>query len=72
VRIRRDYVISDMLRGLGARLSPVEAPFDPEQGAYGQHAHGHGHDHAHGDDHHHGHEHDQVHAHGHERDHDHG
>jgi urease accessory protein len=37
-----------MLRGLGARLTPVEAPFDPERGAY-DHRHDHGH---------HGHEHD--------------
>jgi urease accessory protein len=35
-------VIEDMLRGLGAVLMPVEAPFDPEHGAY---------DHDHGDDH---------------------
>ena len=34
LRIRRDHVIEDMLRGLGARLSPIEAPFDPERGAY--------------------------------------
>ena len=32
--IRRDHVMEDMLRGLGARLTPIEAPFDPEQGAY--------------------------------------
>jgi urease accessory protein len=43
LRIRRDHVLEDMLRGLGARLSPVEAPFDPESGAYG-HRHGHHHD----------------------------
>jgi urease accessory protein len=43
LRIRRDHVLEDMLRGLGARLKPVEAPFDPEPGAYGSH-HGHGHD----------------------------
>jgi urease accessory protein len=42
LRIRRDHVIEDMLRGLGAILVPVEAPFDPEHGAY---------DHYHGDDH---------------------
>jgi urease accessory protein len=39
LRIRRDHVLEAMLRGLGARLTPVEAPFDPEQGAYG-HNHG--------------------------------
>jgi urease accessory protein len=50
LRIRRDHVIEDMLRGLGARLSPVEAPFDPEHGAYEQHGHDHGHHHGHDDD----------------------
>jgi len=34
LRIRRDHVIEAMLAGLGANLTPVEAPFDPEQGAY--------------------------------------
>jgi urease accessory protein len=56
LRIRRDHVIEDMLRGLGARLSPIEAPFDPEHGAYQQHHdgdrddHAHRHEHRHGDD----------------------
>jgi urease accessory protein len=50
LRIRRDHVIEQMLRGLGARVSPVEAPFDPEHGAYERHHHGHGHDHSHGPD----------------------
>jgi urease accessory protein len=45
LRIRRDHVLEDMLRGLGARLTPIEAPFDPEQGAY---THGHQHHHDHG------------------------
>ena len=35
LRIRRDHVLEDMLRGLGARLTAIEAPFDPEPGAYG-------------------------------------
>jgi len=35
--IRRDHVIEAMLVGLGAHLTAIEAPFDPEQGAY---AHG--------------------------------
>jgi urease accessory protein len=51
LRIRRDHVIEEMLRGLGARLSPIDAPFDPEHGAYDQHHshdHGHDHDHSHG------------------------
>src|SRR6266508_388312 len=41
LRIRRDHVLEDMLRGLGARLTPLEAPFDPEPGAYyADHQHG--------------------------------
>jgi urease accessory protein len=43
LRIRRDHVLEDMLRGLGARLNPIQAPFDPEPGAYGPH-HRHDHD----------------------------
>ena len=43
LRIRRDRVIEDMLRRLGARLTLIEAPFDPEHGAYG-HAQQHHHD----------------------------
>jgi urease accessory protein len=42
LRIRHDHVLEDMLRGLGATFIPIEAPFDPEPGAYGeQRAHGH-------------------------------
>jgi urease accessory protein len=37
LRIRRDHVIEEMLRGLGARLTPIEAPFEPEGGAYTHH-----------------------------------
>jgi len=51
LRIRRDHVMEKMLRGLGAKLDPIEAPFDPEQGAYAQ---GHGGHHHHGDEHDHG------------------
>jgi urease accessory protein len=39
LRIRRDHVIEDMLRGLGARMTSIEAPFEPEPGAY-DHDHG--------------------------------
>jgi urease accessory protein len=41
LRIRRDHVITAMLKGLGARVIEIEAPFDPEGGAYagGGHAH---------------------------------
>jgi urease accessory protein len=35
--IRRDHVISDMLKGLGARVIDIEEIFEPEAGAYGHH-----------------------------------
>jgi urease accessory protein len=41
--IRRDHVLEEMLRGLGAHLTPREASFDPETGAPHEH-HGHGHE----------------------------
>src|ERR1700742_3929259 len=70
LRIRRDHVIEAMVKGLGARVVEIEAPFDPEGGAYAGAAHGHaheehghtGHDHAHG--HHHDHDHSGHHHHG--------
>lgn len=75
LRIRRDHVIEDMVRGLGARVIEIEAPFDPEGGAYasghaGSHAHGHDH-HDHGHHHHHDHGHHHGHDHGHSHAHDH-
>ena len=81
LRIRRDHVIEEMVRGLGARVIAIEAPFDPEGGAYagGGHA-AHDHDdhgsHKHGDHDHgkhdHGHtEHGHDHKH-HDHAHDHG
>jgi urease accessory protein len=72
LRIRRDHVIEDMVKGLGARVIEIEAPFDPEGGAYAGDGHAHetqghaghdhsrhdhgGHDHGHDDDHHHHHD----------------
>jgi len=41
LRIRRDHVLEDMLRGMGASLAFLEAPFEPESGAY-DHGHRHG------------------------------
>ena len=44
LRMRRDHVIAEMVEGLGGTTTPVEAPFDPEAGAYasgGHHHHGH-------------------------------
>jgi urease accessory protein len=69
LRIRRDHVIEAMVKGLGARVIEIEAPFDPEGGAYAADGHAHApdpHDHAahgasshvHGD---HGHHHDHHH-----------
>jgi urease accessory protein len=34
LRIRPDYVIEEMLRGLGATVVAITAPFQPEGGAY--------------------------------------
>ncbi|MEP3246399.1 MAG: urease accessory protein UreE [Sneathiella sp.] len=41
LRIRQDHVIAEMLTGLGAELTPVDAPFSPMNGAYAaRHKHG--------------------------------
>ena len=45
IRIRRDHVLEEMLRGLGATLTPLAAAFDPEPATPG---HGHEHEHDHG------------------------
>jgi urease accessory protein len=70
LRIRRDHVIEAMVKGLGARIIEIEAPFDPEGGAYASsHAHApeaHAHAHAHSS-----HAHAEAHAHS-SHDHDHG
>ncbi|WP_316193505.1 urease accessory protein UreE [Bradyrhizobium sp. SZCCHNRI1029] len=71
LRIRRDHVIEDMVKGLGARVIEIEAPFDPEGGAYAEpshddhdhHGHDHHHDHAGHDHAHHGHDHGHAHDH---------
>jgi urease accessory protein len=34
LRMRRDHVLAEMLERLGARVTAIEAPFDPESGAY--------------------------------------
>ena len=47
LRIRPDHVIEAMLEGLGAALTRVSRPFQPEGGAYGDHAGPHRHDHGH-------------------------
>ena len=69
LRIRRDHVIEEMVKGLGGRVIEIEAPFDPEGGAYAaaHEVHDHGHDHS---SHHHAHDHHHDHGHHHD-DHDH-
>jgi urease accessory protein len=37
LRIRRDHVLAEMLERLGAQVTAIEAPFDPESGAYNSH-----------------------------------
>src|SRR5579863_1144279 len=39
LRIRADHVVAEMVAGLGGKITAVEAPFDPEIGAYAGHAH---------------------------------
>lgn len=39
LRIRPDHVIEDMLRSFGADLIKTQGAFQPEGGAYGDHAH---------------------------------
>jgi urease accessory protein len=41
LRIAADDVLAGMLRGLGASVAPMRAPYEPEPGAYaaGHHAH---------------------------------
>jgi len=70
LRIRRDHVIEAMVKGLGARVIEIDAPFDPEGGAYASGpahaaepvAHT-GHDHASHDHASHDHRHDHGHDH---------
>jgi urease accessory protein len=78
LRIRRDHVIEAMVKGLGARVIEIEAPFDPEGGAYAGGGHAHAPDgdpHAHtGQDHashDHGHHHHDEHHHDEHCDHEH-
>ena len=68
ILIRHDHVIIRMLEGLGATLRKVEAPFNPEGGAYGEHNRAPGHPHGHQ---HHGHDHDHHHHDGCDHDHHH-
>jgi len=59
IRARRDGAVENLLSALGAKVTMIAAPFEPEGGAYASaHEHGHdAHDHRHG--HEHGHRHDR-------------
>jgi urease accessory protein len=37
LRLAADHVLEEMAKGLGARVTRVDAPFEPEAGAYGAH-----------------------------------
>lgn len=54
IRARRDAAVEELLKMLGAKTTVLEAPFEPEGGAYkSSHAHDHAHhDHDHAHDHH--------------------
>jgi urease accessory protein len=67
IRAQREPGIESLLVSLGAKVTPIEAPFEPEGGAYESQTHDLAHDHAHDRDHDHAHGH---HHHGH-HDHDH-
>ena len=49
LHIEPDHVLADMLRAMHLIVTAVQAPFEPEAGAYSEHGHGHGATHAHGD-----------------------
>ena len=40
LRLAADHVLEEMLKGLGAVTTAVQAPFEPEAGAYAAHGHG--------------------------------
>jgi urease accessory protein len=61
IRIGRDHVVEEMVAKLGGKVARIEAPFDPESGAYAHQEHAHHHEH----DHHHDHGHDHKHGHRH-------
>jgi urease accessory protein len=59
IRARRDAAIEALLNSLGAKVTLIDAPFEPEGGAYASiPLRDHGHDHAHDHGHSHGHHHD--------------
>lgn len=47
LRYLQDHVLDEMLESLGLSITHETAPFEPEGGAYQQHAHSHSHTHGH-------------------------
>lgn len=45
VRYQHDYVLDEMVEGLGAKVTTEKQPFEPEGGAYGGRSGGHHHHH---------------------------
>ena len=45
---RHDHVLDDLVHGLGLAVRVIEAPFEPEPGAYGGHGQAGGHSHGEG------------------------
>ncbi|MBY0531415.1 MAG: urease accessory protein UreE [Xanthobacteraceae bacterium] len=73
IRIGRDHVLEELMVKLGAKVARIEAPFDPEGGAYAEEtAHAHGHHQGHSHDHEHGPDCGCGHDHSHDHHHDHG
>ncbi len=66
LQIEPDHVLAGMLRAMHLDVEAVDAPFEPEAGAYAA-GHGHAHEHGHG----HGHEHAHAHTGGHSHEHEH-
>jgi urease accessory protein len=53
IRARREPAVETLLKSLGAKVAMIEAPFEPEGGAYALSGHDHAHhDHDHAHDHH--------------------
>lgn len=66
LRYQCDYVLDDMLKGLGVEPQHEQAIFEPENGAYAPvTGHSHGHSHSHGHDHYDEHSHKDSVSHGH-------
>ena len=61
LKLETDSVLKEMLLGLGVMVEEIQAPFEPESGAYAGGGHQHHHDDEHSHDHVHPHEHGHSH-----------